>query len=86
MCKPIATLYTKAQLQNLLHAWECKEPLPTKKQTLYVTWAHLGWNVDLAVCEWTDLKSDVGERLYRVTMSSKNGRNLVAQEEKLASA
>lgn len=76
MCRASSTLYTKRQLDMLFRSWECTEPLPAKDNKVLVCWPHQGWEIDLAECELTGLKSDYGERLYRVTLSSKLGRAL----------
>lgn len=76
MCRPREMLYTKAQLLLILSGWGCVEPLPQKGFTLYVCFA--GQEVELAEVEQTTLKSDSGERLWRVTTSSRAGREFDA--------
>lgn len=76
MCRPHEMLYTKAQLLLILTGWECVEPLPKKGYKLYVCFA--GQEIDLAEVEQTTLKSDSGERLWRVTTSSRAGRDFSA--------
>jgi hypothetical protein len=73
-------LYTKTQLQLILSGWQCTEPLPRKGYKLLVCFA--GQEIDLAEVEQTTLKSDSGDRLWRVTTSSRAGRefNAVVQE------
>ena len=69
-------LYTKAQLQLILSGWECTEPLPRKGFKLFVCFA--GQEIDLAEVEQTSLKIDSGDRLWRVTTSSRAGREFDA--------
>lgn len=76
MSRPREMLYTKAQLLLILAGWECVEPLPKKGYKLYVCFA--GQEIDLAEVEQTTLKSDSGERLWRVTTSSRAGREFDA--------
>lgn len=76
MSRPRDMLYTKAQLLMILSGWECAAPLPRKGFKLYVCFA--GQEIDLAEVEQTTLKSDSGERLWRVTTSSRAGREFDA--------
>lgn len=76
MCRPREMLYTKAQLLLILSGWECTEPLPRKGFVVYVCFA--GQEIDLAEVEKTMLKSDSGEGLWRVTISSRAGRDFDA--------
>lgn len=78
MCKPHRMLLTKQQLQNFLDAHGCKESLPTKKTSVFLTWPIRGMEVDLAECKWTDKRGTYGDRLYEVIQSSQAGRNFVA--------
>ena len=76
MSRPREMLYTKPQLLLILTGWECTEPLPRKGYKLYVCFA--GQEIDLAEVEQTSLKSDSGDRLWRVTTSSRAGREFDA--------
>lgn len=78
MCKPHSTLLTKQQLQNFFDAHGCKEALPTRKTSVYLTWPIRGYEVDVAECKWTEKKGAYGDRLYEVIQSSQAGRNFVA--------
>lgn len=74
MSRPQATLYTKDQTEMLFRNWQCTEPLPGKGKKVVIGFA--GHFIDLAEVEWTDLKSDTGQRLWRITMSSQYGRDI----------
>jgi hypothetical protein len=77
MCRPSSTLYTRKQVELIFRGWQCSEStIPPKGKKAYVCFA--GQFIDLAEVEWTDLKSDVGERLWRITVSSKEGREFSA--------
>lgn len=77
MCRPRATLYTKAQVAYLMDAWKCTEPIPGKGKKLVVCFPP-SFECDLVEVEATPLKSDSGERLWRVTSSSRAGREFDA--------
>ena len=76
MSRPLATLYTKRQLLQLLAAWGTDAVLPPKGKKLLVCFPFSldGLEIDLAEVESTPLKSDEGLKLWRVTMSSRAGR------------
>ena len=75
MCRPRPTLYTKKQLLVILQGWECTEPFPPKGHKLLICWPSMpDIEVDVAEVEKTDVKSPYNERLWRVTMSSRAGR------------
>ena len=76
MSRPQSTLYTKRQMELLLARWECSEPVPKAGLLLYVCFA--GQFIDLAAVEKTSLKSDSKEPLWRVTTSSRAGREFDA--------
>lgn len=77
-------LYTKSQLLLILGRWEVTEPLPPKGKKLFVAFPNSmkDFEVDLAVVEKTNLKTDSGQGLWRVTNSSRAGREFdsVVQE------
>lgn len=77
MCRPHATLYTKAQVAYLMAAWACTEPIPGKGKKLVVCFPP-SFECDLVEVEATPLKSDNGERLWRVTSSSSAGQEFDA--------
>lgn len=82
MCRPHQTLYTGRQLVLLFDAWQCRELLPRKSQNVLIAWAgKTGFDVDMAVAEWTDIKGTYGDRMYRVTQSSKAGRALEESDQ-----
>ena len=74
-------LYTKAQIEILLTLWKCTEPIPCKGKKLIVCFPPQ-YADDLIEVEPTSLKSDSGERLWRVTSSSAAGRafDIIVQE------
>ncbi len=76
MSRPHPMLYTKRQLELVMAGWGCTEPVPKAGQNLYVCFA--GQFIDLAVVEKTTLKSDCKELLWRVTTSSRAGREFDA--------
>lgn len=78
MCRPQAMLYTKSQLLLILNGWGCTEPLPPPGKKLLVCFPRslMDWEIDLAEVETTSLKSDSGERLWRVVTSSSIGREI----------
>lgn len=84
MSRTRSMLYTKSQLVLTLSRWNVTEPLPPKGKALYVAFPNSlkHFEVDLAVIEKTNLKSDSGEGLWRVTTSSPAGREFdsVVQE------
>ena len=77
MSRTRATLYTKVQVGNMLSAWKCTEPIPGKGTKLIVCFPP-GHDWDLVEVEITTLKSDSAERLWRVTTSSRAGREFDA--------
>lgn len=80
MCRTHAVLYTKVQLQGLFNAWECTEPIPKKGQKVLIAWPCKGeLEADVVEVEWTDLKGTYGDKLYRVTYSSRAGRAFDAE-------
>ena len=75
MSRAYSNLYTKNQLRILLDNWQCSEPIPCKGKEVMIVWpGKAGFEIDMAVVEWTDLKGTYGDRLYKTTMSSKAGR------------
>jgi len=60
-------LYTKDQLQNIMNAWDCAEPIPKKGQQVLVCWPK-PVEPNTAVITMTDKKSDDRKRLYSVVM------------------
>lgn len=76
MSRRRATLYTAEQAEMLLKAWDCSgEGLPKPGKVLLVCFPRTQpFDVDLVEVERTDLKSDYGKRLYRMTLSSEAGR------------
>lgn len=75
MCRTHSMLDTKSQLQGLFDRWECTEPIPKKGEKVLIAWPCKDeLEVDIAEAEWTDLKGTYGDRLYRVTYSSRAGR------------
>ncbi len=76
MSRPHVMLYTKQQLELVLKGWECTEPVPTTGKALSVGFP--GRFIDLAVVEKTSLKSNYGDTLWRVTTSSRAGREFDA--------
>lgn len=74
MSRPQSTLYTTDQLEMLFRNWGCTEPLPGKGKMVVI--GFVGHIIDLIEVERTDLKSDAGKKLWRVTMSSKEGREI----------
>ena len=76
MSRPHPMLYTRRQLELVMTGWGCSEPVPKAGQQLYVCFADQF--IDLAVVEKTTLKSDSKELLWRVTTSSRAGREFDA--------
>lgn len=73
MCRPSGMLRTRKQVELYFRGCGCTELIPPKGKKVYICFA--GQLIDLAEVEWTDLKNDVGERLWRITVSSKEGRD-----------
>lgn len=67
----MAGLVTKQQLQNILAAWDVAPPreVPKKGSKMVICWPK-GTVPEAATVEWTNLKSEYGERLYRIEMGS----------------
>ena len=79
MSRPRSMLVTKMQLVGFLKGWDCKEPIPKNgKRVLICFPCKSGFEDDLVEVDWTDLRSPVNERLYRITQSSKAGRLIEA--------
>ena len=76
MSRPHPMLYTRRQLELVMAGWGCTEPVPKAGQQLYVCFS--GQFIDLAAVEKTTLKSDSKELLWRVTTSSRAGREFDA--------
>lgn len=75
MCRTHHNLYTKQQLQGLFAAWGCSEPIPDKGMKVVIAFGgKQGIEADLIEVERTDLKGTYGDRLYRTTTSSRDGR------------
>lgn len=74
MSRPRITLYTKSQIERLFRNWQCTETIPGKGKKVVICFA--GQDIDLIEVEWTDKKSDAGERLWAVTCSSAWGREI----------
>jgi len=75
MCRTHHNLYTRDQLEAAFHEWQCTEPAPRKGQRVTVAWpAKAALEVDLVEVEATPLKGTYGDKLFRVTMSSRAGR------------
>ncbi len=80
MCRTHSNLYTPQQVQNLLVTWQCTQPLPKKGTKLIVAWPGKPvMEADLAEIEATLLKGTYGDKLFKVTFSSKAGRAFDAQ-------
>ena len=59
-------LYTKEQVQVVLKAWHCSEPVPSKKNVVYVCFPHHYLNT--ATVRRTDLRGTYGKRLYQIDL------------------
>lgn len=60
-------LYTKDQLQQIMSAWGCTEPVPKKGQQVVVCWPK-PVEPNTAIIKWSDKVSGYGDRLYSVVM------------------
>lgn len=75
MSRTTHCLYTQSQLLHLFIAWKCTEPLPKRGQQVIIAWpGKAEFEADIATAELTSIKGTYGDRLYRVTMSSRAGR------------
>jgi hypothetical protein len=87
MCRTHHNLYTQCQLQALFQSWNCSEPIPKKGKSVVIAWPRKSdIDVDLIEVEPTRLLGTYGDKLFRVTYSSRAGRifGRVVQEAHVA--
>lgn len=75
MSRPQTTLYTAKQTKALLKAWAQEDELPKKGVKRIIVWPiKEAAEADVAEILRANSKSETGEQLYAVTMSSTAGR------------
>jgi hypothetical protein len=75
MCRTHHNLYTLSQLERLFDGWQCTEAAPRMGQRVLVAFpSRQALEVDLIEVERSPHRGTYGDKLFKVTMSSRAGR------------